>query len=86
MDDAIWMVEWVRPDGGQAPVRSATCVPDLSVALSASLDGGTSFTSAVQLAYGWTRPLKLAFVYFGQITDFGTPPLTTAPFAATCTL
>ena len=58
-------------EGGRAPVRSASCVPDMSVQLSVSLDAGVSFSNSVAVTYGWVRPLKLAFAYMGPITDFG---------------
>ena len=54
-----------------APARSGTCVPDLPVKVSYSLDGGVTFSNSVSLLYGFVRPLKIAFLYPGPVTDFG---------------
>ena len=43
-----------------APVRSASCVPDLPVAVSVSLDGGASFSPQLNLTYGHVPKLKVA--------------------------
>ena len=52
-------------------MRSGTCVPDLAATVSYSLDGGVTFSNSVSLLYGFVRPLKIAFMYPGPVTDFG---------------
>ena len=54
-----------------APEQSDTCVPDLAVTMSLSLDGGVTFSNSVSLKFGFVRPLKIAFLYPGPVTDFG---------------
>ena len=54
-----------------SPVRSEFCVPDLPAKVCVSLDGGATFTTSQPVQFGWVRPLRIAFVYVGPITDFG---------------
>ena len=54
-----------------APVRSATCVPDLPVNLSLSLDGGTTYSNALPSAFGYVPALRLAFVFTGKESRSG---------------
>jgi hypothetical protein len=54
-----------------SPVRSATCVPDMSCTVSFSLDGGVTFSNALSISFGYVRKTKVAFLYVGPINDFG---------------
>ncbi len=53
------------------PVRSASCVPDLPVAVALSLDGGTTFSNALNVTFGHTPKLRIAFLYVGPRSDNG---------------
>eukprot|EP00966_Prymnesium_polylepis_P055438 1282140-Prymnesium_polylepis.2 len=53
------------------PESSSTCVPDLVASVAVSLDGGTTFSTPLSITFGWIKPLKLAWAYYGPVTDFG---------------
>lgn len=56
------------------PTRNAlgTCVPDIAVGASLSLDGGATFAPTVlNITYGHVPKLKVAFMYVGPVLDYG---------------
>ena len=56
------------------PARNTagTCVPDLPVSISLSLDGGTTFAPTTpSITYGYRPKLKVAFMYVGPVRDYG---------------
>jgi hypothetical protein len=70
---------WITPEDWfdgcanvSRPIRSDSCVRDLAANVSVSLDGGATFSkNAAQIAFGFTRKLKLGFLFTGPVTDFG---------------
>ncbi len=73
MTPAMMPSEWFSGCASAAgPVRSATCVPDFSVSVSVSLDGGTTTSSnALPVTFGFSAKLKVGFLFTEAVSDNG---------------
>ena len=63
-----WLLSCASP---ARPVKGGRCVPDIATKLSLSLDGGLSWTPALDMVFGYQRPLRVAFLFNGPVDDFG---------------
>lgn len=53
------------------PVQSGNCIPDIDTQISLSINGGLSWSNALSMTFGYKKPVKVAFVFVGPVTDFG---------------